>query len=106
MPTNDLSSFQTLYKETAKQNAESLSDALQKLLVNVNDTETLELAYRNTHTLKSKSLVMGHLEIGNLAKEIEDVLYEIKNNKDTLSEEKIQMLMSSVKRIEELLLQL
>lgn len=103
---NDLSSFQNLYKETAKQNVQSLSSALQKLLGQLSDPEALELAHRSAHTLKSKSLVMGHLEIGNLAKEIEDTLYEVKNNRYALSQDKIQMLISSTKQIEVLILQL
>ncbi|QQG40535.1 MAG: Hpt domain-containing protein [Candidatus Levyibacteriota bacterium] len=94
----DLSSFQSLYLQTAKENAQALKDGLEK--------GDIEIAYRNAHTLKSKSFVMGYQEIGNLAKVIEDTLYNIKNNKAVLSQETLKILTDQTTRIETLLFQI
>lgn len=70
----DLSSFNTLYIQTAKENVQNLKSGLEN--------GDLELAHRSAHTLKSKSILMGYSEIGNLAKIIEDSLYQ----KNSISE--------------------
>lgn len=105
MPVNDLSSFKTLYLQTAKENLQTLKKGLEKLTSNANDDIAIEEAHRSAHTLKSKSLVMGYQEIGNLAKAIEDVLYSVKNKTNALSQDSIGVLLQQTKQIEQLLLQ-
>lgn len=95
MPGNDLSSFKSLYLQTAKENLQAIKSGLE--------TGDIEAAYRNAHTLKSKSLVMGYQQIGDLAKSIEDALYDVKNKKTTLSQEALKTLINQAIQIGEIL---
>lgn len=90
-----LSSFQLLYLQTAKENVQTLKGGLER--------GDIEVAYRNAHTLKSKSLIMGYQEIGNLAKAIEDTLYDVKNKTILLSRETLTTLANQAMQIEILL---
>ncbi len=89
----NLSSFTALYVQTAKENVQAIKSGLEK--------GEIEVAYRNAHTLKSKSYLMGEKEIGDLAKTIEDTLYNIKNKTSSLSQEVLANLIDKVKQIEE-----
>lgn len=102
----DLSDFKDLYLQTAKENITLIKNGLVSLSQNQNITEAIEQTHRNAHTLKSKSLMMGHVEISNLAKSIEDALYDVKNKKNTLSEEVLQTLTNQAMQIEEMLKQI
>ncbi len=86
-----LASFKTLYITTAKENAQSIKNGLEN--------GDVELAYRSAHTLKSKSMLMGYTEIGNLAKIIEDTLYQ----KNVIAEEEKALLLEKNVQIEMLI---
>lgn len=90
---DDLSAYKTLYLTTAKTNVQFIKSGLE--------SGEIEVAYRNAHTLKSKSYLMGHKDIGDLAKEIEDTLYNVKNNTNSLSQEVLASLIDKVRQIED-----
>ncbi len=87
--------------QTAKENLHVLLAALQKLPNNITDKIALEEAHRSAHTLKSKSLVMGYQDIGNLARSVEDTMYDVINQKTSLSQDTLQSLRVIAKQIEE-----
>ncbi len=102
----DLFAFKNLYAKTAKENMQALKNGLVVLRGQSDNKEAIEQMYRNAHTLKSKSFLMGQQEIGDLAKVIEDALYNVKNKKSTLSQEMLETLTNKALQIEKLLTQI
>lgn len=100
---DDLSSYKTLYISTAKTNIEAIKNGLRVLAEDMSNEQAIEEVFRNAHTLKSKSLIMEHTEISNLAKSIEDSFSAVVNKKNTLSEEVLQALTNQAMQIETLL---
>lgn len=97
---DDLSSYKTLYLSTAKTNIESIQRGLDALLQNLTDEVAVEEVFRNAHTLKSKSYLMGEKEIGDLAKTIEDTFYAVKNKTSSLSKDLVTSSKDQVSQIE------
>lgn len=98
---DDLASFKTLYIQTAKENVRITKDGLGVLAKNKTDEKAIEEVFRNTHTLKSKSYMMGHQQIGDLAKSIEDEFYQIKNKTIVLSDAVLQEAQKTIQIIEQ-----
>lgn len=103
---DDLSSYKTLYISTAKTNIGVIKNALVVLVGDMSNEQAIEEVFRNAHTLKSKSLMMGHVEISNLAKSIEDLFSAVVNKKTTLSESSLEMITKQAAEVEKLLLQI
>lgn len=90
---DDLAGYKALYISTAKTNVQLIKSGLV--------SGEIEVAYRNAHTLKSKSYLMGEKEIGDLAKLIEDALSDVKNKNISLSKEMLTNLIDKARQIEE-----
>ena len=71
MATADLSSYKTLYIQTAKEYVNKISVSLDKLSSNVLDKDALNNLHIASHSLKSQSQVMGFIHIANLCLSIE-----------------------------------
>lgn len=99
----DLATFKTLYIQTAKENIQKVKNGLNVLAQNSTDEKAIEEVFRNSHTLKSKSYVMGQKQIGDLAKSIEDTFYQVKNKTIVLSQEMIATITSQATQTETLL---
>ncbi len=102
----DLSSFKDLYIKTAKENLQALKNGLFLLEQNGNDEKAIEEVFRNAHTLKSKSLLMGFDKISDLAKSIEDKLYEARNKKTSPTKDVLETITNKALQIEKLLAQI
>lgn len=99
----DLSKYQALYTITAKENMEKIKNGLAALAKDQTDSVALEDVFRYAHTLKSKSLMMGHQDISGLAKSIEDALSDLINKNNVLSLELLNRLINQSAQIEKLL---
>ena len=97
----DLSDFKDLYLQTAKENIVAITSGLTNLLQSENSTETIEQVHRNAHTLKSKSNMMGYPRIGEMAKAIEETLYEVKEGKTQVTNAMLVTLETIARQIEE-----
>src|SRR5687767_14465533 len=84
---HDLSQYQDLYIQTGKEYIQSLNASLLKLEKNTNDKSAIEEIFRSAHSLKSQSAAMGYQSTGYLCHVIEDVFYEIKNDRLLLNPE-------------------
>ena len=96
----DLSDFKDLYVKTAKENTQVLKEGLAALSKEPHNAEALDQMYRSAHTLKSKSLLMGYTNIGITAKIIEDILYEVKEGKKSISNDLLETFGSTIANLE------
>lgn len=69
----DLGSYKSIYLETAKENIDSMFVSLAKLIENLQDKEAINSLHIASHSLKSKSQVMGHEDIANICLSIEKI---------------------------------
>lgn len=97
----DLAPFKALYIQTAKENVRIIKDSLGVLAQNKADEKAIEEVFRNFHTLKSKSYMMGQQQIGDLAKSIEDAFYQVKNKTTVLSDAVLTEANSAIQTIEQ-----
>lgn len=100
---DELDSYKALYISTAKTNIEAIKNSLGVLIGDMANLQATEEVFRNAHTLKSKSLMMNHKDIGDLAKSIEDTFYSVKNKTIILSQEMVTNLINQTMQIETLL---
>lgn len=98
---NDLASFTSLYIETAKENVRIAKESLGILAQNKTDEKAIEEIYRNTHTLKSKSYMMSQKQVGDLAKSIEDIFYQVKNKTAVLTDEMLKQAQNTIQILEQ-----
>ncbi len=100
---DNLSEFKELYLKTAKENILAIKAGLQKLDLTPVDQTAIEEVYRSSHTLKSKSTVMGKTAISDLAKSIEDAFYNVQNKTSQVTTELLQTSHNTLKQIEQTL---
>lgn len=84
---NEFLEYKDLYIQTSKEYVQSLNSALLKLEKNPADKEAIEEIFRSAHSLKSQSAAMEYESTGFLCHTVEDVFYEIKNGRLTLTSE-------------------
>lgn len=81
MTNVDVSAYKDLFVKTSIENVVSFNDSFEKYKHNAQDYEALDLMFRSIHSIKGKSLAIGYEAIGELAREIEEVLYNIKEGR-------------------------
>ncbi|HEV7453804.1 MAG TPA: chemotaxis protein CheW [Candidatus Saccharimonadales bacterium] len=84
---DDLSQYLDLYIQTSKEYIQSLNAALLVLEKNPAEKTAIEDVFRNAHSLKSQSAAMGFEQTGYLCHVVEDVFYEIKQERMSLTAE-------------------
>ena len=82
---------------------EELQDSMLKLEAEPGNDEVLKLVKRHVHTLKGDSNSIGLVSIGTLCHRMEDVLKSLMNSGSDLEHEAIDILMSSVDAVYDLL---
>lgn len=93
--SEDLSQYKDLYLETAKGYLQSLNNSLLILEKNPNEHEAIEEIFRSAHSLKSQSAAMGYEKTGFLCHAVEDVFFEIKENRMKVSPELADVLFAA-----------
>ncbi|HZE87144.1 MAG TPA: chemotaxis protein CheA [Methylomirabilota bacterium] len=78
---DNLSQYKDLYLQTGKEYLQSLNASLLKLEKKPDDKDTIGEIFRSAHSLKSQSAAMGYLSTGFLCHAVEDVFFEIKENR-------------------------
>ena len=84
---DNLSQYRELYIQTGKEYVQNLNTALLKLEKKSTDKAAIDEVFRSAHSLKSQSAAMGYQSTGYLCHIIEDVFFEIKNDRLPLSAE-------------------
>lgn len=81
MTNIDVAQYKGLFIKTSIENLVSFNDSFEKYKNNTQDHDALDLMFRSIHSIKGKSLAIGYEAIGELAREIEEVLYNVKEGK-------------------------
>lgn len=67
-----------------------------------NNTELINDLFRHAHTLKGMAATLGFKEMAQLTHEMEDLMDKIRSGKDSVSEEKIDILLKCIELLEEM----
>lgn len=97
--STDLTQYHELYLSTSRELIDTLTQALQQLQTDPNNSESIDEFHRAAHSLKSQSLVMGYEQIGTVCRHMEAFFLLIKQKELSLNEQYIQMLNSIVGHI-------
>lgn len=84
---NEFLEYKDLYVQTSRDYIQSLNASLLTLEKNPTDKEAIEEVFRSAHSLKSQSAAMEYESTGFLCHTVEDVFYEIKNDRMALTSE-------------------
>ena len=103
MATADLSSYKTLYIQTAKEYVNKISVSLDKLSSNVLDKDALNNLHIASHSLKSQSQVMGFIDIANICLGIEKRSDEALKGISQLNSGNITSIKSLVDQVKQIL---
>jgi chemotaxis protein histidine kinase CheA len=95
----DLSEYKELYLKTATDLINQLKEDLPRFLANQLDLALAERIHRNTHSLKSQSLVMGYQTTGMVCKEIEFFFRAVKDGKLVIAGDLASTLADSVQKL-------
>jgi len=99
----DLSTYQEIYVEEARESMEELQRQLARLEANTLDHAGLEAAYRAAHTLTGDSATMGYDELTALAYALETPLKQAAQEGLPLPAEFAATLKAALIRLEEAL---
>lgn len=103
MTNTDLSSYKSLYLQTAKEYIEKITASLGQLLSDVSNKEALNNLHIASHSLKSQSQVMGFTDIADLCLRIEKTSNDILNGIGIVDNTFKVLLKKSVDEIKEML---
>lgn len=81
MGNDDFSEYKDLYIQTGREYIQSLNASLLTLEKEPANKEAIEEIFRSAHSLKGQSAAMEYQSTGFLCHTIEDVFYEIKNDR-------------------------
>lgn len=96
----NMNSYKDLYLKTAGEHLTTLSNNIVVLKENKNNAIALELLHRCSHSLKSQSLIMGYLTLGELAKTLELFFKQIIESKNIISTEHINLIYETIPRMQ------
>lgn len=91
----DLAAYKDLYLQTSKEYLQELNSSLLKLEKDPLDKTAIEDIFRSAHSLKSQSAAMGYTSTAFLCHTIEDVFYEIKEDKLVINSDIADVLFSA-----------
>ena len=95
----DLTSYKNIYLQTAKENIDSMLSSCAKLIENVQDKEAINSLHISSHTLKSKSQLMGFVNVAALCANIEKISNNIINGVSQIDDEFMVLLKNSIDEI-------
>lgn len=84
---SELSQYKDLYLQTSREYLQSLNDSLLILEKDQHDKAAIDEIFRSAHSLKSQSAAMGYEKTGFLCHTVEDIFYEIKQDRLELTSE-------------------
>src|SRR5258708_22301852 len=83
----NLSEYKALYLQTGREYLQSLNTFLLQLEKAPKNKEAIAEIFRSAHSLKGQSAAMGYISTGFLCHAIEDVFYEVKEDRLDVSPE-------------------
>jgi two-component system chemotaxis sensor kinase CheA len=103
MSTIDLSNYKELYLTTSQEQLQKINQGISLLQADVRNKEGIDAVYINSHTLVSKSMIMGYSQIGLLSQTIEKIFYKVKNNQFQLTSQILEKITQSAEKLSEAL---
>lgn len=98
-----MSDYKTLYIQTTKQTINNLLMGCDRLIGNLLDKEAIESIHIDSHSLKSRSQVMGFMDIANICLGIEKMSDDALRGIIQLNNENILEIKASVGKLNEML---
>ena len=99
----EVAELRKVFYAQAYEIVEELQDSMLRLEVDPGNDDVLKLVKRHVHTLKGDSNSIGLVSIGTLCHRMEDVLTSLMNNNRDMEHEAIEILMSCVDAVYDLL---
>jgi len=99
MVLTDLSSYKSIYLQTAKEYVVNMSSGYSKLVVNSLDNEAISVIHIGSHSLKSQSQVMGFTKIAELSENIEKFSNEILTKSCIVDEKFLSFLKNTIDQL-------
>ncbi len=92
----DQKKYQELFIEEAKEQLQSLNQALLAIESSGEDPELINEAFRLVHTVKGAAMILGINTIGDIAHITEDIFDKIRNKTILINQEMIDILFESI----------
>lgn len=102
----NLSDYKQLYLSTSLEYLQDLKTRIKQLTIDQADLNAISEIHRLTHSIKSQSLVMGYLQIASLCSVLENIFYEVKEKRLTISENLLNLVSKSLNNLEESLMRI
>lgn len=99
MSSVDLSNYKDLYITTSKQQLQKIEEGIALLSGNSDSKEGFDAVYINSHSLVSKSLLMGYKQVGMLCGSMEKIFYKVKQGEYSISPELLHILANAAKAL-------
>lgn len=106
MTQADIAKYKALYLQAAGDNVHKLQENSVLLLDGNTTEEVLENMHRESHSLKSESILMGYNNIGQVAAAIENIFEQQKEQKLAFSPELLTLLDETIKKLQVALTQI
>lgn len=101
MSNVNLSDFQQLYLQTAKEHLVSMRQSIETLSQNTTDTSAIETLHRSAHSLKSESMVMKYESTGEVSLLIESIFRKIQDGEKNVDPSLLEHLSSVLSSLEQ-----
>lgn len=98
-----LSDYKNLYLQTAKENIDNISSSCLKLMENPSEKKEINAIHINSHSLRTKSQVMGFIDIAALAETIEKISDGALKGNVQMNNQIISEIKKSVEKLDEIL---
>ena len=91
-----------LFADETSEILEQLNGQLIELEQEPNNIELINDLFRHAHTLKGMAATLGFKEMAQLTHEMEDLMDKIRSGKDSVTEDKIDILLKCIELLEEM----
>ncbi|MGM9927533.1 MAG: chemotaxis protein CheW [Bacillus sp. (in: firmicutes)] len=100
----DLNQYLEVFIDESKEHLQTCNEQLLELEKNPTDLTIVNEIFRSAHTLKGMSATMGYEDLANLTHKMENVLDAIRNGKQHVTVELLDVVFESVDHLEEMVM--
>ncbi len=100
----DLSQYLEVFIDESKEHLQTCNEQLLELEKNPTDLTIVNEIFRSAHTLKGMSATMGYEDLANLTHKMENVLDAIRNGKQSVTVELLDVVFEAVDHLEEMVM--
>lgn len=100
----DLNQYLEVFIDESKEHLQTCNEQLLELEKNPTDLTIVNEIFRSAHTLKGMSATMGYADLANLTHKMENVLDAIRNGKQSVTVELLDVVFEAVDYLEEMVM--